>query len=117
MAAQPAWRFFLPYCLQQLEDKSYIVLNRNYKPLGQMTNDYVIYEREDRIQLKLTKKLIQALSWNGSSDEKTIYLYSDSTHPYSSAAHTAAYFARLERLMKLSAPRAKPILSALMRLA
>jgi len=35
---------FLPYCIQRLEDGRYVVLNRNYKPLGFRTTEFLRYE-------------------------------------------------------------------------
>ena len=37
-------KIYLPYCLLKHASGGYIVLNRNYKPIGFSTNEYLIYE-------------------------------------------------------------------------
>lgn len=39
------YREFLPYCMQQMADKRWIILNKHYKPLGQLSSEYVDYEK------------------------------------------------------------------------
>jgi len=34
----------LPYCLKKMEDGTYIILNRRYKPIGFNSQEHVIYE-------------------------------------------------------------------------
>ena len=35
---------FLPYCLDEQDDGRWAVLNRDYKPLGMLTGEYVDYD-------------------------------------------------------------------------
>jgi len=101
----------LPYCLKRVSDKEYAVLNRDYKRLGQCTQDYVDY---DEIRLKvdgLGPKLAAQISYKGSSNLDVIYLYNDGCQPEASAANMKAYFKRLDLLMslKVSPPEAMPM--------
>lgn len=95
---------YFPYCLQQLEDKSWVVLNRNYKPLGSGTQEYVTYNEVPasfRIA-KITASQAAALAYDGvADDEGRIYLYQDACIPTSSDKEMAAYQKRLAVLMKL----------------
>ena len=35
---------YMPYCLQRQEDERYAILNREYKPLGFITKDWIKYD-------------------------------------------------------------------------
>ena len=79
----------LPYCLKRLEDGCYVVLNRHYKPLGFLTNDWVDYEAYPVVMKfkGLTPKVAAKLSYKGSEDLAMIYLYNDGCVPTNSAQH------------------------------
>jgi hypothetical protein len=92
----------LPYSLHQLNDKSWIVLNRNRKPLGSGTEDYVTFEDVDpkmRIA-KITPNQGRLLSCSGEVDG-TIYLYNEGCVPTDSEKNMEGYLQRLAVLMKL----------------
>ncbi|TKJ10222.1 hypothetical protein [Halomonas sp. 15WGF] len=91
-----------PYCLDRQADGSYVMLNRNYKPIGFMTSDWVVYEEEPiGVNIKgLTAKKAASISYAGSEDLDRIYLYNDGTTPTTSE-DKAAYFKRLSILMDL----------------
>lgn len=94
---------FLPYCLEKQADGRYAVLNREYKPVGFYTKDYVTYDKHPvLVKLKgITKKKASALSAKGESDVDCIYLYGDSCVPTHSKANMKAYLSKLEILAKL----------------
>lgn len=59
----------LPYCLEKSESGNYVVLNRDYKPLGFRTTEFVKYE-EFPIGVRfrrLTPAIVKKLSCDGSS--------------------------------------------------
>jgi hypothetical protein len=95
---------YFPYCLQQLDDKSWIILNRNYKPLGSATEEHVTYEDIDpkmRIA-KIASAQARLLAYSGDADaEGRIYLYQDGCIPTDSEKNMTAYLKRLSVLMKL----------------
>lgn len=92
---------FLPYCLMRLEDGSYVVTNRRYKPVGMTVTSWVDYEKYPvRIRFKrsLSAAQIALLDCKGRVEEDRIYLYNDSCIPTKSAANWKAYSERLQRL-------------------
>lgn len=98
----------LPYCLKKQEDGTYLVLNREYKPLSFKTWDNDFLKQDLPIYLKLKglaeKKIEKIVSiGEGASvqnDGKDIFLYNDKTNPLYKEGR-ADYFRRLELLMEL----------------
>lgn len=96
-------RIYLPYCLKKQPDGRWIVLNRNYKPLGQHTRQWVDYADPHLVNFKgLGPATLAKLSAPGSElTEDTVYLYNDGCMPIDGAAHWDAYQARLRLLAGL----------------
>lgn len=93
-----------PYCIQRLESGRYILLNRNYKPLGNPTRDRVSYETDpSAVKITITPATAAKLSWEQSQKVEKIYLYNDGCIPTESAAYMADYLKRLAVLAKLKA--------------
>lgn len=92
-----------PYCLMKLEDGTYVITNRNYKPLGNQTSEWVNYEESGAgIKLKgLTPKIAAKLDYKGREDVDRIYLYNDGCAPTIDKQCMEAYMKRLEVLMKI----------------
>jgi hypothetical protein len=102
MDSVPIRWIFLPYCIKRLTDGRYIILNRRYKPLGTLTNDYVIYETHpSAAHIDITKSIAKKLAHDNSDDINDIYLYSDGCIPTNSDKHLRAYSERLAVLMQL----------------
>jgi len=90
-----------PYCLKRLTNDSYVILNRNYKPLGFSGNSWVDYsEHPIETNLKLTDEEVSQLSWNGDPSRENIFLYNDGCIPNESQAAMNAYLKKLTILMK-----------------
>ncbi|MCH2341477.1 hypothetical protein ACGFZ7_16360 [Pseudomonas sp. NPDC047963] len=92
-----------PYCLDRQEDGSYVMLNRNYKPIGFMTGEWVNYE-EHPVSVKLqgiTQKLAAELDARGRENMERIHLYNDGCVPTDNAESMQAYLSRLSKLMAL----------------
>ena len=103
MAINDFRAIYLTYCLKKQKDGSYIVLNRDYKPLGLNTYEDVKYEKYP-IATKLpgmTKNKAIELSWNDSSETDNIFLYNDGTNPIQSKNNMSEYLKKIEMLAKL----------------
>lgn len=91
-----------PYCLQKTATGKYILLNRNYKPIGTCSDDFVTYEgHPDEMRIKITETIARKLSWNGIDSVDCIYLYNDGCNPSESANHMSAYLNRLSVLAEI----------------
>lgn len=91
----------MPYCLERLQDGSYLFLNRRYKPLGVSSKEFLEYELQPglfKFKRALSAKQIAALSFKGDTDGSRIYLYNDGCIPTDSDANWTAYSDRLQRL-------------------
>jgi hypothetical protein len=93
----------LPYCIEKQEDGTYVVLNREYKPLGFKTRDYIDYSSYPIcVRIKgMTARAAAKISYEGSPDVTTIYLYNDACIPTHSKANMDAYLKRLGHLARL----------------
>jgi hypothetical protein len=93
----------LPYCLQRLADGSYVVLNREYKPIGYRTRDHIRYEDLPILATiqGITPQMAAKLSWSGSDDLDRIMLYNDGCIPTASAEHMKRYLEKIEILAAL----------------
>lgn len=94
-------RVCFPYCLMRLGDGSYILLNREYKPLGVFPDAWVDYDDYPRFAVRITTAQARRLSVRGNDDLECIFLYHDGCTPTSSTKDMAAYCQRLAWLMKL----------------
>lgn len=87
MALSNFYQICFPYCLEK--DKStgeWLILNREYKPVGQSTNQYCVYDEVNKImpiktKYKITNNVIKKLNLPSDSIVETesrlrIYLYS-----------------------------------------
>jgi hypothetical protein len=100
-----AFRIFMPYCLDKQPDGGYVALNRDYKPLGFDTGDFVNYQRFPITHsLKgLSPTAASEISCHGTPDLSRIYLYNDGCNPANGKARDMSdYMRRLERLSRLS---------------
>lgn len=93
----------MPYCIQQEEEGKYVVVNRDYKPLGFNTEKGVSYEKYPIIhRLKDLKPEIAAqISHKNDPSLTSIYLYGDGSVPTESKENWDNYMKRLELLMQL----------------
>jgi hypothetical protein len=93
----------LPYCIKRLPNGNYVVLNRDYKPLGFRTSAHLEYEAYPiGVKFKrLTAATAAKLSWKGSTDTDAIFLYNDDSIPTVSPKNMQEYLERLKILAKL----------------
>src|SRR5687767_9310467 len=92
----------LPYCLQRMEDGRYVVLNREYKPLGFQTYDFINYrDFPMAVRFKrLTPRVAAKLSSRGSANLDRIFLYHDGCIPTDSPAKMRLYLNRIAILAR-----------------
>jgi hypothetical protein len=93
-------RYILPYCLQQTTSGRYVVLNRQYKPLG-YTEGWFEYDdySEDLLDVQ---EFTPRLRWSD-SDNASIHLYTDAQDPTLSTHNWSSYRPRLKLLRQLGA--------------
>lgn len=93
----------MPYCLIRQASGGYVLVNRDYKPLGFTASrfeTYANYPIEVSFK-KLTPAVAAQLSYKGAPDLERIYLYGDSCTPSGDLDHIRAYLDRLAILMAL----------------
>ncbi len=91
----------MPYVIHGTSiENTYILVNRNYKPLGSnkaTAFDYVRYEDYTNLHVRLTKQQISSVV----SPPHESGLFGDSNPPWSSRANAKAYLVRLQSLHTL----------------
>lgn len=98
---------YFPYCIEKQTDGSWVVLNRQYKPVGFNTSDHVKYE-EYPVSAKLQgigPAVAKKLSYSGVVEGDRIYLYNDGCVPTHDKASMDVYLKKLEILAKLGLTR------------
>lgn len=109
MSSRDFRALFLPYCLIQQKDGAWTVVNRKYKPVGMLTDDFVDYEKHSVRFKGLTPRVAAKIAHDGPDGlqgTERIYLYDDGSVPTDSAAKMKAYLARLAILAKLQVAEA-----------
>lgn len=69
---------YMPYCLERLKDGRYLVVNREYKPVGFFTEAAIPNREEYPVAcaiLGITPEVATQLSWNGDKNIDKIYLH------------------------------------------
>ncbi len=96
-------RTHVPYCVQKQPNGSYILLNRNYEPLGFLGE--FNSERDSKnfefYFARMTAITAAKISWNNNPDVDKIFLYNDRCTPTLKEEYINNYFVRLEHLMRL----------------
>jgi hypothetical protein len=88
--------------MKRVDDKTYIILNRKYKPLGQLTDEWVNYETHPSIvKLNITNKIAKELSVTNDDDLECIYFFQDTPMTLSDKKELNNYLERLGILAKL----------------
>ncbi|MEH6564625.1 MAG: hypothetical protein V7756_04790 [Halopseudomonas sp.] len=92
-----------PYCLKRQEDGRYVLLNRNYKPVGFFTGEWIDYENYPiGVKLKgMTPAKAAELDHAGRDNVEAIFLYNDGCIPTDSSEHMQSYLQRLAILMTI----------------
>lgn len=87
-----------PYCIKHLGNNKYIVLNRDYKPLGitDWVEDYATHPSV--ATLKITRKQAAQMSYNNSDNLESIFLFDKTTDLLENKKLFSEYLNRLEIL-------------------
>jgi len=90
-------RWWLPYVVHEVVDDAgdRIVLNRHYKPVGYVANDYVDYSQFANLHTRPGFEQIRKFSNKGAG---TGYLFDGSNTPWDNRKDAVEYVGRLERL-------------------
>lgn len=95
---------YLPYCLKKQQDGSYIIANREYKPVGFNTHEFIKYEDYPvSTKFRISKVTAKKLSCHESEETDTIYLYNDGCVPTHSEKNMKLYLDKIKILAKLKA--------------
>lgn len=93
---------YFPYCLDKQPDGRYLVLNREYKPLGFNDGQHVDYAAFPiAARLRISASTARKVSHNSNPDTDRIFLYDDGCHPARSPKHLDSYLKRLSYLSNL----------------
>jgi hypothetical protein len=93
-------RLYFPYCLEQQSDGEWVILNREYRPLG-LCNDgglLDLSEYSTPMKVRSNDDLGERLTLN--DGRIRIYLYNDGTNPQLGGEHLKAYLRKLEILLR-----------------
>lgn len=88
-------RCWLPYAAKQLGDDTSILVNRRYKPVGHVTDDWAAYETFPHLHLRLDGERLKAFAYRPESEG---YLFNDGCMPWTSRKDAQAYLERLQKL-------------------
>ena len=93
---------FFPYCLQKQKDGRYVVLNREYKPVGFKPHGFIRYgDYPVCIEIQgIGPDTARKLSYNGSLNTDEIFLYNDECNPIKDVKYMVVYLKKLELLAK-----------------
>ncbi len=98
---------YFPYCIERMADGTWVILNRQYKPVGFNTGDFIRYE-DFPVSAKLEgigPGVLKKLAYDGDGGGGKVYLYDDGCVPTHSKANMDAYLKKLAILAKLSLER------------
>jgi len=92
-------RIYLPYCLEKVESGRFILLNRDYKPIGSSARVLPV-----QVEIAgLTPKTAASISVTGDPDCDRIYLFNDGSAPWLGHRQVVGYERRLARLLEVAA--------------
>lgn len=96
-----------PYGMTRNDDGTWVLFNRNYKPVGLISEDHVDYnDPRHKMKIKgLSRATLAKLDIRGEGLGTQIFFYNDATTPESSASAMSAYLKRLEILIRLEGAR------------
>lgn len=105
MSASNVRQAMFPYGMARNGDGSWTFFNRDYKPLGVVSEEWIEWDDPNhKMRLKgLTPALLAKLDHKGVGTEDRIHFYNDGCNPENSAADLNAYLQKLGMLIGLKA--------------
>ncbi len=93
----------LPYCLYELEDGRFMVVNRRHKPLGITSHEHFVYEEHPSAMYieGITGELALELDVKRGTVPGYIFLWDGATEAPETKKTTKQYLRRLRKLMTL----------------
>lgn len=88
------------YCVKRIKSGQYVLLNRHYKPIGQIDRAANANYEDHAIKLRITQKIANRLSWEEKTSIDEIFLYNDDCIPTATTANMESYLKKLAILMK-----------------
>lgn len=88
-------RSWLPYGCLEFKDDAYILVNRHYKPVGQVGQEWANYEDFPHLRMHLVEDQRKRFTLPRASDA---FLFNDGCPPWHSRADAATYLDRLQSL-------------------
>lgn len=101
-----ARKILLPYCIKEVRPGAYILLNRNYVPVGTQGHEWVCYETYPVLWALpgLTPALAARMSSLKRRNMQMIHFYDDGCIPTVSARFMRAYLKRMDHLACIITP-------------
>lgn len=91
-----------PYCLHKNEDGTWTFLNRKYKPLGVVSEEWAEYDDpRHKLSVRLTPAKLKKLDWKGTGEGNPIFLYDDASNPQRGGKALQDYLEKLAILITL----------------
>lgn len=98
-------RSSIPYCFKALPDGRFILLNRDYKPLGiagGTCDPFVDYEAFGAHIVKDDSSIIAAAMTMKCCPHDSIYFFRDSCPPWAGKRHAVALLDKMNRLLSIA---------------
>lgn len=96
------YRALFPYCVQSLDSSKgvYVVLNRDYKPIGIETSDYVDYGGYPHAHIGIDQ--MQLFACYKADGEGSFYLYNDGCTPAHGIKYLNEYKQRCRKMFNMA---------------
>lgn len=94
-------RALLPYALERVSEGQYVIVGRDYTPVGMTEDKWVRYADFPNLHVPLSLEAVSRLREDG-------YLYNDGCPPWNSREDCQAYLRHLEKLIDLVTSKSTP---------
>jgi hypothetical protein len=104
MNIMDSWRVCLAYYAQKMEDKTYLLLGRDHKPLGCLGNSGSNWNEHPigYVLTGLTSQIAAEISYCGDPNVERIYFYNGSCQPWRGKKYAEAHDKRVTMFLALA---------------